>query len=43
MNRIMPTIVAALALVSLGAPAQAITCAQQAQICAKIARDRGQP
>ena len=43
MTRTTFAITAALLLAPLTAPAHAITCAQQAQLCAKIAREKGQP
>ncbi len=43
MRKIALAVVGALLLALPGLPAHALTCAQQAQVCAKIAKQKGQP
>ena len=43
MKKIVSAAIGVLSTLLLSVPANAITCAQQAQVCARIARERGQP
>jgi hypothetical protein len=43
MRKIALAFLAALLIVPLSFPAHALTCAQQAQVCARIAKQKGQP
>jgi hypothetical protein len=43
MRKIALAVPAPLLIMALALPAHALTCAQQAQVCARIAKQRGQP
>ena len=43
MKKIAAGAIGALLIVPFSLPANALTCAQQAQVCAKIAKQNGQP
>ena len=43
MKKIMFAAIGVLLTLLLGLPANALTCAQQAQVCARVAKERGQP
>jgi hypothetical protein len=43
MRKITLAVIALLLTVPLSLPAHALTCAQQAQVCARIAKQKGQP